>query len=63
MLHETYAITRLIYFIISGKINTDKIDNQEVKDFVMTGMNPEKTKRFKSVEELEKVFSNIKSFE
>lgn len=28
----------------------------------MIGMNPEKTKRFKSVEELENVFSNIRSF-
>ncbi len=62
MLHETYAITRLIYFVMTGKTNVDKIDNAELKEFVNTGMNPEKRKRFKSIEEIEKGFINIKSF-
>lgn len=62
MLHETFAITRLIYFIMTGKTNVDKIDNPELRDFVNKGMNAEKAKRFKSIEEIEKTFINIKSF-
>lgn len=62
MLHETYAITRLIYFVMTGKTNVDKIDNAELKEFVNIGMNSEKSKRFNSVEEIEKRFMGIKSF-
>lgn len=62
MLHETYAITRLIYFIMTGKINVDKIDSIELKEFVNKGMNVEKAKRFKNIEEIEKSFADIKNF-
>ena len=61
MLHETYAITRLIFFIMTGKTNTDRIDNVELKEFVRRGINSDKGKRYKNVEEVENSFISIKN--
>lgn len=63
MLHETFAITRLIYYIMTGKTNIDKINNQSIREFVNKGMNIDKTKRFKNVEEIEIAFVNIRDFD
>ena len=50
--HETYALTRLLYYVMTGRTNTDKIDNQKLKEFVEKGLNSDKSKRFQNIEEL-----------
>jgi serine/threonine-protein kinase len=49
--HETYALTRLIYFVMTGRTNVDN-PKKEFKDFVERGMNPDKTQRFQSMDEV-----------
>ena len=38
ILHETFAITRLIYFVISGKTRTDNIKDVKLSSFVNKGL-------------------------
>lgn len=41
IVHETYALTRVIYFVMTGKTNTEKIANQNLRAFVERGLNPD----------------------
>ena len=59
ILHETYALTRVIYFVMTGKTNTDKIANQQLRNFVEVGLNPDKTKRFQNVKDMISAFKTI----
>lgn len=59
--YETYALTRLILFIMTGKKNIEKIENKKIKDFVMKGTDRDIQKRYKSVEEMKEYFN--KTFE
>lgn len=59
ILHEIYAITCLIFYVMSGKTNTDKISNHKLREFVNKGMNPDKNNRFKDIDELYEEFKNI----
>ena len=52
ILHETYALTRLIFFIFTGRMNTDKIKNESLKEFVYKGLNSDKSKRYQDIEQL-----------
>lgn len=52
VLHETYALTRLILFIMTGKVNLEHITNGKLHEFKLKGLNPDKNKRFKKVEEM-----------
>lgn len=54
--HETYALTRVVYFVMSGKTNSDKISDDKLKSFVAKGLNPDKSKRFQSVDEMTQAF-------
>ena len=56
--YETYALTRLILFIMTGKRNLEKVENSKIKDFVLKGTNADINKRFKSVEEMKECFKN-----
>ena len=49
IVHETYALTRVIYFVMTGKTNTEKITNQNLRAFVEKGLNPDKIKRFQNI--------------
>lgn len=60
IIHETYAITRLVFFILTGRTNTDKIENPQLKEFVIQGLNPNKTKRFKNIDDLIENFNKIR---
>lgn len=57
MCHEIFALTRLCYFILTGRTNIDK--DKDVKDFWDLGTNPDRTKRFTSVDELLSAVQNI----
>lgn len=51
-LHEVYAITLLFVFIMTGKSNWAKITDPHVISFMNKGTNPDKTKRFQTLDEL-----------
>lgn len=57
--HETFALTRLLYFVMEGKTNTDKISSPQLKEFVTKGLMPDKANRFQNVDELISAFKNI----
>lgn len=59
IVHETYALTRVIYFVMTGKTNTEKITNQNLRAFVEKGLNPDKIKRFQNIRDMISVFKAI----
>jgi serine/threonine protein kinase len=59
--HEIFALTRLLYFILTGKTNISNNKNANIKKFLEIGLNPDKNKRFKNIEELTTAFKNITS--
>ena len=59
ILHETYALTRVIYYVLTGKTNIDKIANPNLKHFVETGLNVDKNKRFQNVSEMTAMLKKI----
>ena len=52
LLHEIYALTLLITYVLTGKQRWDRITEPTIKDFVDKGTNPVKEKRFQSLDEL-----------
>ena len=50
--HETYALTRICYFILTGKTNINNQKEGKIKDFWLRGTNTEIKIRFQSVDEL-----------
>lgn len=61
IVHETYALTRVIYFVMTGKTNTEKIANQNLRAFVERGLNPDKTKRFQNIRDMISAFKPYKN--
>lgn len=59
MCHEIYALTMTIYYLMTGKTNTAKIEDKNLQEFVKRGMNSDCSKRYKDVEELLKDFRKI----
>ena len=52
MCHETFALTWLCFYILTGKQNYDRQKEGTIKQFWEKGTNPNKAKRFASVDEL-----------
>lgn len=50
--HETFALTRLCYFVLTGKTNVSKQKEGAIKAFWRKGTSTDINDRFKSVEEL-----------
>lgn len=59
ILHETFALTRVVYYVMTGKTNTDGITNEKLKDFVTKGINADKSVRYKSAIEMMQTFRSI----
>lgn len=59
VLHETYALTRLLYFIMTGKTNTENIKDKNLKMFIEKGLAPNKKERFQTVLELAEEFKKL----
>lgn len=59
IIHETYALTRVIHFVMTGKTNTEKITNQNLRAFVEKGLNPDKIKRFQNIRDMISAFKAI----
>ena len=58
MEYETFALTRLIYYIMTGKYNLEKITNQNVQNFVLKGISPNLDERYHDVAEMEQAFDD-----
>ena len=52
MRHETYALTRLCFFILTGKTNIDKQKEGRIKQFWRKGTSTKLADRFSTVDEL-----------
>lgn len=52
MCHETFALTRLCFFVLTGKTNIDRQKDGKIKQFWIKGTNPNRKNRFQSVQEL-----------
>lgn len=59
ILHETFALTRVVYFVMTGKTNTDNIIMNSLKEFVNKGLNSDKTKRFQNVGQMLRAFKDV----
>ncbi|MCL2063733.1 MAG: protein kinase family protein [Candidatus Cloacimonetes bacterium] len=59
ILHETYALTMLIFYIMTGRTNVDNINNNEVRFFVNKGLSSDKNQRYKNVADIKTGFKNI----
>lgn len=57
--HETYALTRLIYFVMTGKAKIDKFGDDSLKEFVMRGVSINLDERYKDIAELREAFRKI----
>lgn len=57
--HEVYALTRILYFVLTGKTNTNNITNISYKNFIESGLHPEKNKRYKTIRELANKFQKL----
>ena len=51
MEYETFALTRLIYYVMTGKYNL-----QNIKNFVLKGVSPNLDERYHSVDEMQGAF-------
>lgn len=56
--HEIYALTQIIYYIMTGKKNLSNINNPELKSFIDFGMDADLNRRASSLKELRDKFKN-----
>lgn len=57
--YETFALTRLIMFILTGKTNLEKVKDKNIREFVLKGLDPNIEKRYKSISEMKEYFNKI----
>lgn len=57
--HETYALTRLIYFVMTGRTKIDKFDNEAIKQFVLKGLHTNLSSRYQDIHDLKSAFMQI----
>lgn len=60
LVHETYAITRVLYFVMTGKQNLTDAYRSEYKKFIEIGTSNNKSERYQNMDDLQKEFNNIK---
>lgn len=59
MHHETFALTRLILYVLTGKTNLDKVDNTAIRAFVLKGTSGIVEERFKNVDDIIIAFKEL----
>lgn len=57
--YETFALTRLIMYILTGKTNLDKVKEKNIRDFVLKGLDADITNRYKSISEMKEHFDKL----
>ncbi|KEF36926.1 protein kinase family protein [Schinkia azotoformans MEV2011] len=62
IIHETYALTRLIYFVMTGRRTLGSFNRKEFEDFIMKGISDNIDERYKDVEDLRNSFVKINTF-
>lgn len=60
MVHETYALTKLIYFIMTGRTSLERYDKTIYNEFVRLGISQNIEERYSSIDELKEAFDMIK---
>jgi eukaryotic-like serine/threonine-protein kinase len=50
--HEVFALTKLIFYIMTGKTNTSSIQDLSLKSFTARGLNVDRDNRFQSIDEM-----------
>lgn len=58
--HETYALTRLIYFIVTGRRKLKSFPSAEFEAFVNKGIADNINERYKNTKELRDAFNKIR---
>lgn len=58
ILHETYALTRILYYVLTGRSKTDK-PPENFRAFIEKGLSSNKAERYKNTIELRKAFQSI----
>lgn len=58
-IHETYALTRLIFFILTGKLRMEAGIKSELYSFVLKGISDNHKERYQTVEELQIAFYKL----
>ncbi|SMD17230.1 protein kinase family protein [Sporomusa malonica] len=59
ILHETFALTRVVYYVMTGRTNVDTISDPKLKTFINKGLNPAKSQRFQTISEMALAFKLI----
>lgn len=54
--HEIYALTQVIFYIMTGRKNLNNNKNKEIEMFIDSGMNANLSKRVKTLDELKKLY-------
>lgn len=57
--HEIYALSRVIYYIMTGKRVLDKSDNKNLIDFMNVGLHQDLSIRFKTITEMQTAFTRV----
>lgn len=57
--YETFALTRLLLFVLTGKYNLERISDERVKQFVLKGVSPKLEDRYQSIEEITQAFLEV----
>jgi tRNA A-37 threonylcarbamoyl transferase component Bud32 len=52
ILHETYALTKLLFFVMTGKTNVSGISDKKLSEFVKKGLHADKSKRYQNIQEI-----------
>lgn len=56
IVHETFALTRLLYFVLTGRTRVDKCNDKNIKFFLSNGLSEDHNKRFQSITHLQESF-------
>ncbi|WP_312124142.1 protein kinase domain-containing protein [Lysinibacillus boronitolerans] len=57
--HETYALTRLIYFVMTGRLTLGSFRSKEFELFIQKGISENIDERYGSIEEIREAFMKI----
>lgn len=57
--HETYALTRIVYFVMTGRVTLGNYLNEEFKAFITRGISDNIDERFISVDQMQESFTKV----
>lgn len=57
--HEIYALTRLIFFVMTGRTRIENIDTIALEEFITKGINADINQRYRDVNELRMAFRKV----